>query len=150
MVLLLALKTNKWFDPRRGTVRAAPLQRKGGAMRFYGLALAAVLTLTATSGSAQAQQYKSRPIDAEKLVMKPADTATNIVGTSFKYVSRVAAGYVENNAMVRTVNALFGTKKRAAPTQGGLSPLPDPSSYPSNYYDSPIKPVFPKYSTFGK
>ncbi len=119
-------------------------------MRFYGMALAAVVGLAALGGSAQAQQYVSRPIDAEKLVIKPTDTATGIVGNSFKYVSRVAAGYVENNAMVRTVNALFGVKKRAAPVQGGLSPLPDPSSYPSNYYNSPIKPVFPKYSTFGK
>lgn len=119
-------------------------------MRFYGMALASVLALAASVGSAQAQQYTSRPIDTEKLVIKPTDTVTNIVGTSFKYVSRVTAGYLDNNAMIRTVNALFGTKKRAAPTQGGLSPLPDPSSYPSNYYNSPIKPVFPKYSTFNR
>lgn len=119
-------------------------------MRFYGMALAAVVGLAALGGSAQAQQYVSRPIDAEKLVIKPTDTATGIVGNSFKYVSRVAAGYVENNAMVRTVNALFGIKKRAAPIQGGLSPLPDPSSYPSAYYKSVIQPVYPKYSTYGR
>ncbi len=119
-------------------------------MRFYGVAMAAAVALGALGGSAQAQQYQSRPIDAEKLVVKPADTATSIVGTSFKYVSRVAAGYVDNNAMVRTVNALFGIKKRAAPIQGGLSPLPDPSSYPSAYYKSVIQPEYPKYSTYGR
>ncbi len=118
-------------------------------MRFYGVVLAAAAVLGAAGPSAQAQQFQSRPIDAEKLVVKPTDTATSIVGTSFKYVSRVAAGYIDNNAMVRTVNALWGTKKQAAPIQGGLSPLPDPRSYPSNYYNSPIKPEFPKYSTFG-
>ncbi len=118
-------------------------------MRFHGVVLAAAVLIGAT-GSAQAQQYKSRPIDAEKLVIKPTDTATSIVGTSFKYVSRVAAGYIDNNAMVRTVNALWGTKQYAAPTQGGLSPLPDPSSYPSSTYKSVIQPVFPKYSTFGR
>ncbi len=117
-------------------------------MRFYGVALAAAVALMAWGESAQAQQYQSRPIDAERLVIKPADTATSIVGTSFQYVSRVAAGYVDNNAMVRTVNALFGVRQQAAPTQGGLSPLPDPRSYPSSYYKSPIQPVFPKYSTF--
>ena len=119
-------------------------------MRFTGVVLAAAVVLAGASGSAQAQTYQSRPIDAEKLVIKPADTATNIVGTSFKYVSRVTAGYIDNNAMVRTVNALWGTKKYAAPTQGGLSPLPDPRSYPSSYYKSVIQPVYPKYSTFGK
>jgi|GEM_PF-3584624 len=119
-------------------------------MRFTGVVLAAAVIVMAAAGSAQAQQYTSRPIDAEKLVVKPADTATSIVGTSFKYVSRVAAGYIDNNAMVRTVNALWGTKKYAAPVQGGLSPLPDPSSYPSSYYKSVIQPSYPKYSTFGK
>ena len=118
-------------------------------MRFAGVALAAAAVLM-IGGSVQAQTYTSRPIDAEKLVVKPTDTATSIVGNSFKYVSRVTAGYIDNNAMVRTVNALWGTKKYAAPVQGGLSPLPDPSSYPSSYYKSVIQPSYPKYSTFGK
>ena len=71
-------------------------------------------------------------------------------GQNLSDLYRRAAGYVDNNAMVRTVNALWGTKKYAAPTQGGLSPLPDPRSYPSSYYKSVIQPVYPKYSTFGK
>ncbi len=116
-------------------------------MRFYAVVLATVVVLGAMGSSAQAQ-YKSRPIDTEKLVVKPTDTATNIVGTSFKYVSRLAAGYLDNNAMIRTVNNLFGKTQAAPSTQGGLSPLPDPSQYPSTYYKSPIQPVMPKYSTF--
>lgn len=130
-----------------GTVRAMPCKVEGGAMRFYAVVLATVVVLGAVGGSAQAQ-YKSRPIDTEKLVVKPTDTATNIVGTSFKYVSRLAAGYLDNNAMIRTVNNLFGKTQAAPSTQGGLSPLPDPSRYPSTYYQSPIQPVMPKYSTF--
>lgn len=117
-------------------------------MRNYAVAFATVLLLSVLGGTAQAQQYQSRPIDAEKLVIKPADTATGIAGNSFKYVSRVAAGYIDNNAMVRTVNALWGTKKQAAPVQPGLSALPDPRSYPSSYYTSPIKPEYPKYSEY--
>ncbi len=118
-------------------------------MRFYGVALAVAAALIAMGGSARAQSFKSVPIDSNKLVVKPADTATNIVGNSFKYVSRLAAGYVDNNAMVRTVNNLFGKRAQGPLVQGGLSPLPDPRSYPSGYYNSPIQPVFPKYSTYG-
>ena len=133
----------------RGTIRVQALRRKGDAMRFYGLALAVAAVLIALGDSARAQSFKSVPIDSNKLVVKPADTATNIVGNSFKYVSRLAAGYVDNNAMVRTVNNLFGKKAQGPLVQGGLSPLPDPRSYPSGYYNSPIQPVFPKYSTYG-
>jgi hypothetical protein len=116
-------------------------------MRFYGVILAAAVVLAGATGSAQAQQFQSVPIDANKLVVKPADTTTNIIGNSVKVVSRAAAGYISNNAMVRTVNNLLGKKKDAPPVQGGLSALPDPRSYPSSNYSSPIQPALPGAST---
>ena len=97
------------------------MQGKGGAMRFYGVVLAAAAVLALSGRSAQAQTFQSVPIDANKLVVKPADTTTNIIGNSVKVVSRVAAGYVSNNAMVRTVNNLLGKKQDAMPLQAGPS-----------------------------
>ncbi len=111
------------------------------------LCLVAVGAVLALSGSAQAQ-VKSKVIDTNSLVIKPVDTTTNIVGKTFQYFSRVTAATIDNSQIIRTVNNLFGTTPKNAPTsQAGLSPLPDPSSYPSTYYKSQIQPAYPKYQT---
>jgi hypothetical protein len=108
------------------------------------LCVAALAGVLALAGSVQAQ-IKSKVIDTNSLVVKPVDTTTNLVGRTFQYVSRVTADAIDNSQIIRTVNNLFGLNKPGAPVQNGLSPLPDPSRYPSNYYNSPIKPVMPKY-----
>ena len=108
---------------------------------LIGLMAAAVV---AGANAAQAQ-IVSKPIDTNALVVKPVDAATGLVGNTLRFVSRVTASTLDNNSMIRTVNTLFGTTKKAAPVQGGLSPLPHPSQYPSSYYNSPIQPVFPTY-----
>jgi hypothetical protein len=109
--------------------------------------VAVVVMLTIPCGAAFAQRTTSKVIDTDALVIKPVETTTTVVGRSFQYVSRVVANTIDNNALIRTVNNLFGTKPRNAPVQPGLSPLPDPRLYPSGYYKSPIQPVMPQYQT---
>jgi len=116
-------------------------------MRFtFGVALAAA-AMAVGAGTVQAQNAKSKVIDTESLVIKPIEATTNFAGKTLNFVSRVTSETIDNNALIRTVNNLFGNTKKNAPTQGGLSPLPDPSTYPSTYYKSPIQPAMPKYQT---
>jgi hypothetical protein len=108
----------------------------------------AVVVLAAASSPASAQ-IKSKIIDTDSLVVKPTDTLTNIVGGTTKFASRVVAGTLDNNAIVRTLNNLFGrTEATPNPYQPGtISPLPPVTAYPANYFNSPIKPQMPKYMT---
>lgn len=113
----------------------------------HGIA-AAVLAgavVLAGAGTAHAQQREFKVVDTNNLVVKPVDTTTNIFTQSTQYVSRVVAGMIDNSQVIRTVNNLFGQRPKAAPIQSGLSPLPDPRSYPSGYYKSPIQPAMPIY-----
>jgi hypothetical protein len=111
----------------------------------HGIAAVVAVVVLAGAGTAQAQQREFKVIDTSSLVVKPVDTTTNIFTQSTQYVSRVVAGMIDNSAIIKTVNNLFGQRPKAAPIQGGLSPLPDPRSYPSGYYKSPIQPVMPIY-----
>ncbi len=111
---------------------------------LFGL-MAVAATVGAGAGTAQAQ-IVSKPIDTNALVVKPVDAATGLIGNTVRFVSRVTASTLDNNALIRTVNNVFGTKQAAPPTmQGGLSPLPHPSQYQSTYYKSAIQPVMPTY-----
>ncbi len=115
------------------------------------LKIAAVVAVLAVAGAAHAQspqfrQTQNKLIDTNSLVVKPVTVTTNIFAQSAQVVSQTVAGMVDNSQILRTVNNLFGQRPKAAPTQGGISPLPDPKSYPSNYYNSPIKPVMPSSS----
>jgi len=108
--------------------------------------LMAVVAVVGGGGTAQAQVITSKPIDAEALVIRPVAATTGVVGATVNFVSRITADVIDNNAMVRTVNNLFGRRSSPVPqVQGGLSPLPHPSQYSSSFYNSPIKPVFPTY-----
>ena len=104
----------------------------------------AAVVLLAACGLADAQ-INSRVIDTNALVIKPVEATTNIVGQTFRFISRITADTIDNSQILRTVNTLFGTRPKAAPTQFGLSPLPDPSTYPSTYYRSQIQPMMPTY-----
>ena len=111
-------------------------------MRYFG-AIVALVAVAVSGNAVQAQTTKSVPIDASKLIVKPTDTTTNIVGNAVKSVGRYAGGYIQNNAMVRTVNNLLGKRKDGPATQAGPSALPHPASYPSSSYQSPIQPALP-------
>lgn len=116
-------------------------------MRRAIVAAVVATALLVGAGTARAQQPQFKVIDTNNLVVKPVDTTTNIFTQSTQYVSRVVAGMVDNSQIIKTVNNLFGKQPKAAPIQGGLSPLPDPRLYPSGYYKSPIQPVMPTYQT---
>jgi hypothetical protein len=119
-------------------------------MRNWLVAAVATVGVIGVAGGRAPAQRPSKVIDTDALVVKPVDTTTTLVGRSFQYVSRVVANTVDNNALIRTVNNLFGTNQPGAPAQRGLSPLPAPSAYPSTYYKSPIQPVMPKYQTINR
>ena len=109
-------------------------------------AVAALACFTETASA----QVKSVPIDTSAYVVKPVDTTTSILGGTARYLSRVTASMIDNNGFVKTFNNLVGKTPDTptTPTQSGLSPLPHPGLYPSNYYNSPLKPAMPKYQTY--
>lgn len=110
----------------------------------HGIVTAVVLALV-TAGTAHAQQPPGKVIDTNALVVKPVDTSTNILARTTQQIGRVVSGVIDNSVLIRTVNTMFGNQPKAAPIQGGLSPLPDPRLYPSTYYKSPIQPAMPIY-----
>jgi len=111
----------------------------------------AAVALLAGGGVASAQGLVYKPIDTNQLVVQPADTATNIFSGTFRYVSRVVAGTVEDNGFVRTLNNLLGrTPAPGVTTQPGLSPLPLPGTYPSTGYKNSFMPAMPTYQQLGR
>jgi len=110
----------------------------------HGIAVVVALAAVAgVAGTAQAQQPQGKVIDTTNLVVKPVNTTTNIFAGTTQFVGWVVSGMIDNSQVIRTVNTLFGSQPKAAPIQGGLSPLPDPSLYQSTYYKSPIQPAMP-------
>jgi hypothetical protein len=113
----------------------------------------AVLAL-AWAGAAGAQSLPYTPqgkvIDADKLVVQPADTAGNIFQSAGRYISRVVANTVENNGFVKTINNLLGrTPTTPSMVQPGFSPLPDPRTYQSTGYRNSFTPALPTSHTYG-
>lgn len=114
-------------------------------MRHGIAAVVALAVVIGVAGTAQAQQRQYKVIDTNNLVVKPVDTTTNIFAGTTQYVGRVVSGMIDNSELIKAVNNMFGKQPKAAPIQGGISPLPDPKLYPSTYYKSPIQPVMPVY-----
>lgn len=108
------------------------------------IGLLAAVAVFGGAGTARAQ-VNSKPIDTNALVVKPVEKTTGLIGSTVNFVSRVTANALDNSALLKTVNNLFGTNKTAPTTQGGLSPLPHPNQYQSSYYKSAIQPVMPTY-----
>jgi hypothetical protein len=119
-------------------------------MRRILVAVAGALLASAGTASAQGLTYK--PIDTNAAIVAPTDATTGILTTTTRYVSRVIADTIDNNAVVRTLNNLLGrTPAPGMTTQPGLSPLPLPGTYPSTQYkNSFASPAMPIYQTFGQ
>jgi hypothetical protein len=118
-------------------------------MRRYLLGVMAVLAWAmAGSASANAQVIDSRPIDTTKMVVQPADTATNIFSGTARYVSRAVAGIIDDNAFVRTINNVLGRRDRRATTQPNGLPLP--GMYESTRYPNSFKPAMPTTMQYGQ
>jgi hypothetical protein len=121
-------------------------------MRTGLLTVAAVLLY---AGAAQAQgRFTYKPIDTERLLVQPGDTASGAAASTttsvFRTVTRTLADTIENNGFVRTVNNLLGRREQPGTVQAGLSPLPLPSSYMSTRYKNTGVAQMPIAVPFGQ
>jgi hypothetical protein len=102
-------------------------------------AVALVVAAPATAGD-----ITFKPIDTNKLVVKPSKAAADLSAATIKLVGNTTAGAVEQNGYVKTINNLFGFRKeQTMPIQAGRSPIPAPHLFPSTQYKSNIQPVMP-------
>ncbi|MDB5312482.1 MAG: hypothetical protein JWO38_6684 [Gemmataceae bacterium] len=102
-------------------------------------ALAVVAGRPATAGEIQ-----FKPIDTNNLVVQPSKAAAALTSATINMVGKTAAGSIEQNGYVKTINNLFGFRKTlATPTQPGRSSLPAPFLFPSTQYKSFNTPVMP-------
>jgi hypothetical protein len=107
------------------------------------VAVAAALTIV-VAGPATAGDIVFKPIDTNKLVVKPTKAAADLSAATLKLVGNTTANAVEQNGYVKTINNLFGFRKQQTmPVQPGRSPLPVPSLFPSSQYKSYNTPVMP-------
>jgi hypothetical protein len=92
---------------------------------------------------AQAGDIEFRPIDTKKLIVQPSKTAAKLAAGTINLVGQTAAGSVEGNGYVKTINNLFGIKKKSPTTQSGPSALPSPNLYKSTQYQNYNTPAMP-------
>jgi len=107
-------------------------------MFWAGAALALIFV-----GPARGGDIVYKPIDTNKFVVKPTRVAANLAAQTIDMVGQVAAGKIENNGYVKTINNLLSRKIIVPHTQNGPSALPAPNLYPSTHYRSNITPVMP-------
>src|SRR5205823_1394629 len=96
----------------------------GTAMKWFVSTAAAVALLAAVP--VQAGDIEFRPIDTKKLVVVPSKAAANLAAGTINLAGQTAAGSIENNGYIKTINNLFSVKKTEPRLQAGPSPLPSP------------------------
>ena len=111
-------------------------------MKWFVCAAAAVALLAGVP--AQAGDVEFRPIDTKSLIVKPTKTAANLAAGTINLVGQQAAGSVEGNGYVKTINNLFSKKWITPTTQAGPSALPAPNLYKSTTYKNYNQPVMPQ------
>lgn len=114
--------------------------------RTLAAGVAALGLVTATAGGAAAQQpFTFKPIDTEKLIVKPTDQAAGLFSGLTRVSSRLIAGSIEQNGFVKTINNVLGRRTPPQGPQAGLSALPQPNLYPSTKYPNSFQPQMPIY-----
>ncbi|MBA4188600.1 MAG: hypothetical protein C0467_11420 [Planctomycetaceae bacterium] len=93
--------------------------------------------------SATAGDIVYKPIDTNKLVIQPSRAVANVAAQTINVVGNTAAGSLENNGYLKTINNLFSRKIIVPHTQRGPSALPSPNLFPSTQYKSYNTPVMP-------
>ncbi|MCI0699655.1 MAG: hypothetical protein L0241_01025 [Planctomycetia bacterium] len=111
-------------------------------MKWFVCCTAAVALMV--SAPAQAGDVTFKPIDTKKLVIQPSKTAANLAAGTINLIGQQAAGSIDNNGYVKTINNLFSIKKWFPTTQAGPSPLPSPNLYRSTQYKNYNTPVMPR------
>lgn len=117
-------------------------------MRRIILAIAVVMVAGWAAPSAHAQQQTTQPINPSAAVIPAANTTASVVGGTIRGLGQAVAGTLEDNAIIRSLNRLFG-RTITTPTQPGFSPLPVPAAYQSTGYQNSFKPAAPVMSRFG-
>lgn len=92
---------------------------------------------------ATAGDVEFRPIDTKKFVVQPSKTAANLAAGTINLVGQEAAGTIENNGYIKTLNNLFSIKRLEPRFQSGPSALPSPNMYKSTQYKNYNTPVMP-------
>ena len=110
-------------------------------MKWFVCGVVAVALLAAVP--AQAGDVEFRPIDTKKLIVQPSKTAAKLAAGTINLVGQQAAGSVEGNGYVKTINNLLGFKRTEPKIQAGPSPLPSPNLYKSTQYKNYNQPVMP-------
>jgi hypothetical protein len=103
--------------------------------------LAAVALVAA--GPARAGDLVFKPIDTKKFVVQPSKAVANLTAQTIDMAGQTAAGSIEGNGYVKTINNLFSKKIVVPHTQAGPSKLPAPTMFPSTQYKSYNTPVMP-------
>jgi hypothetical protein len=103
----------------------------------------ACAAVAVAGGAAAGADIVYKPIDTNALVVKPSRTAANLAAQTIDVVGQTAAGSIENNGYVKTINNLFSKKIRIPSFQSGPSALPSPNLFPSTQYKSFNTPVMP-------
>ena len=104
---------------------------------------AGAVVLLLAAGSAVGQDFVFKPIDSNKLVVKPSQTAAGIAARSIDLVGHTAGSSLENNGWVKTINNLFSRKISIPTIQPGRSALPMPHLFPSTHFQNFNTPVMP-------
>ena len=84
-----------------------------------------------------------RPVDTNKLVVKPTKAVANLTAGTINLVGQTTASAVEGNGYIKTINNLFRVKRTEPKYQVGPSALPAPNLYPSTMYKNYNTPVMP-------
>ncbi|HVL14037.1 MAG TPA: hypothetical protein VM529_15820 [Gemmata sp.] len=95
------------------------------------------------AGSADAQEVIMKPIDTQKLVVQPTQTAAGIAARTIDLVGQTSANSIDNNNWVRLTNFLMGRRVSIPTVQAGRSSLPAPHLFPSTGYKNYNTPVMP-------
>ena len=101
----------------------------------------AVAAVLAVGAPAKAGDIDFRPIDTDKLVVKPTKAVANLAAGTINLVGQSTAGAVKDNGYIKTINNLFRIKRTEPKFQN--NGLPSPNLYPSTTYKSYNTPVMP-------
>jgi hypothetical protein len=106
---------------------------------MWGIVAVTVLAV----GPARAGDVTFKPIDTQKLVVQPSKVAAGLAAKTINLVGQTAAGSIEQNGYVKTINNIFKTTIHTTTTQAGPSPLPAPSMFSSTQYKNYNAPLTP-------
>jgi len=111
----------------------------------WGWFLAMVMVPSAGLPPLQAQDIVYKPIDVNKLLVRPTQASASLAERTIQLLGTTAAQAIDNNGYVKTINNLFGKKIVVPHTQAGPSPLPAPTLFPSTRYPNYNQPPLPTY-----